>query len=131
MALVSTNNSPFQPISIGRVPRDQAYIYWLWYNHVAPQLTCWINESEHDYDSGCCRCRNTEASRCSPEKLSFLLKTPFCRNVSIVLWRMQYVEHTVSTCIIVTYMALGNVVFFSWSPHLNRSNALKNCIASL
>ena len=31
MALVSTNNSPFQPISIGRVPRDQAYIYWLWF----------------------------------------------------------------------------------------------------
>ena len=33
-AIVSTNNSPFQPISIERVPRYPAYIYWLWYNRV-------------------------------------------------------------------------------------------------
>ena len=51
MALVSTNNSPFQPISIERVPRYPAYIYWLWRypSYRLSTSSCWNENVCHEW----------------------------------------------------------------------------------
>ena len=87
---VSTNNSPFQPISIGRVPRDQAYIYWLCLDTVGPSVR--PGHAIDDFRGACTVKGNVQvAGRTSSVSTTEMLSTHdiTLRNVDVSLFHVQ------------------------------------------